>query len=255
MNSCLEPPQAVVDLFVSGGERRKEPDHVLEWPGLQQEQAPRASVVDDAVGERRVGLLRPAIDDQFDREHAAQATDVADRRNASLQHQQSVSQRRADRSGAIDDPLCFEDVEHGQRGCTGDGVAGVGAPEPSRQGRIHHLRVADDGGQGQSAAQALCQGDEIGLDGCVLVGEHPAGSSEPGLDFVGNQDDAVIRRERSQLLQEFERGRNEPAFAELGLDDDRRDLIGCGVCGKEAAECVERTGCGPPSVHVGYGAW
>src|ERR1700719_3207657 len=47
-------------------------------------------------------------------------------------------------------------------------------------------------------------------------------TSESALDFVANQHDAVAVADRSQCLHEFERCRDEAAFAENGLDDDSR---------------------------------
>ena len=60
---------------------------------------------------------------------------------------------------------------------------------------------------------------QIGLDARVLDGEHPPRAPEAGLDFVGDQQNAVGIADASQLGEQLRRRDVESAFALHGLDD------------------------------------
>jgi hypothetical protein len=55
------------------------------------------------------------------------------------------------------------------------------------------------------------------------IGKQLARAREAGLNFVGDEQDAVPVTERAQAAEEFWRRDVEPAFALHWLDDDRRD--------------------------------
>ncbi len=60
----------------------------------------------------------------------------------------------------------------------------------------------------------------------MLAREHPARPAHAGLDFVRDEQDAVLARELAQPLMELRRGHDVAAFALDGLDDDAGHLIG-----------------------------
>ncbi len=65
------------------------------------------------------------------------------------------------------------------------------APGPSRSAASPKARQRADR---QAAAEALGQGDDVGLDAVGLVGEPVAGAADAGLHLVEDQQRAVPRR-------------------------------------------------------------
>ena len=60
----------------------------------------------------------------------------------------------------------------------------------------------------------------------VLAGEHLAGAAHARLHLVDDQQDAVLRRQLAQALQERRRRHDVAALALDRLDDDRGDFVG-----------------------------
>ena len=58
----------------------------------------------------------------------------------------------------------------------------------------HQLLAGEDPGQRQPRGDALGHDQDVGLDVPVLDREHLAGPPEPGLDLVGDEQDAVLAR-------------------------------------------------------------
>ena len=67
---------------------------------------------------------------------------------------------------------------------------------------------------------------DVRLDAGELDREHLPGAPHARLHFVGDQQDAVLRRQLAQPLQELVRRDDVAAFALNRLDDDRRDFVG-----------------------------
>lgn len=74
----------------------------------------------------------------------------------------------------------------------------------------------------------------------MLARKERAGAAESGLDLVGNQHDAVLVGNASQLVQKGRRRRYEAAFTEDGLDDECRNAVRRYDRVKELAERRDR---------------
>ncbi len=61
----------------------------------------------------------------------------------------------------------------------------------------------------------------------MLAGEHRAGAAEAGLDFVGDEEDAVFVAEVDEHFEVVGRRCDEAAFAHHWLGDYRRDFFVC----------------------------
>ena len=92
--------------------------------------------------------------------------------------------------------------------------------------RVHDLGAARDGGERQTARDALGGGDQVRDDALVLAGEPLAGAAEAGLDLVGDEDDAVVSAHHAASAAGSPRRLDEPALARDRLDDDRGDVVG-----------------------------
>ncbi|SVK46432.1 Uncharacterised protein [Acinetobacter baumannii] len=119
-------------------------------------------------------------------------------------------------------------------------VTGIGAAQPARRRRIHHLGAARHRRQRHSARQAFRHSDQIGLNAVVLHGEQLAGTGEAGLHFVGDQQDAVLVAQRAQRLHEIGRRHVETALALHRLQHNGRHLLGIDIRFKQAIQAVHR---------------
>jgi hypothetical protein len=75
----------------------------------------------------------------------------------------------------------------------------------------------------------------------VLASEEPAGPAEARLNLVHDENDSVLRRNASQLVQKDGGCRQETAFAEDRFDDHRRHTIGGDDAVKdlgEGSQCI-----------------
>src|SRR5712691_339521 len=85
---CLESvfpgPERLVQLRVGDHERHEDADAVRVDPRFEEQQAALGGGFDDPGGELGGRLLRAAVPNQLDRQHRAEAADVADRLPASL---------------------------------------------------------------------------------------------------------------------------------------------------------------------------
>ena len=59
-------------------------------------------------------------------------------------------------------------------------------------GDVHDVGATGHRGQRQAAGQSLGGGDQVRDQSFMLTGEPRSGAGDPGLDLVGNQQDAAI---------------------------------------------------------------
>ena len=75
------------------------------------------------------GSFVAAVLDELDRQHRADAADVADRLEPLLPREHARADGLADPLRALEQPLLLEHVEDGHRGGERDGIADVGAAD------------------------------------------------------------------------------------------------------------------------------
>ena len=173
---------------------------------------------------RQVRVRRPAVADarldQLDRDHEAEPARVADRRVAARETAQAGEELVAARAGVGHESLVLDDVERGVGGGARHDVAAVRAAVRARLPGRHHLRPCQDPRQRQPRRDALGHDQDVRLDAPVLDREHLAGPPEPGLDLVGDEQDAVLAGDLAEPGQEPRRRDDVPALPEHRLDDD-----------------------------------
>jgi len=178
----------------------------------------------ETVAELGGALFGSLVADELDADHEAEAADGADVAETLGPGSQAGHEVVADEAGVFDE-FFFEQVQSGERGGDGDGVAaeggGVGAGRP-----IHDVRTGDHGRKGHAAGDAFGERDNVGDNAEVLGGEHAAGAAHAGLDFVVDEQDAVLVGDAAELLVEAPVGHQVAAFALDGLDDDGGDFFG-----------------------------
>ena len=186
--------------------------------------------------------------DELDREHGADPAHVADDVVLLLQRRAGPACRALSMRRALGEQVVALDLlEHGDRGGGGDRVAAEGAAEAAGLRRIHDLGAAGDGGEGETARDALRAQHEVGHEPEVLARVVRAGAGHAALDLVGDEDDAVRRAPLLQRGQVAVGGNHEAALALDGLDDEAGEVggaddlleVGDRACGRiGAAEAV-----------------
>ena len=81
--------------------------------------------------------------------------------------------------------------QHGERGGAADRVAAEGGAVRARAEQVGRVAERDAGADRQAAAEALGQGDDVGLDAVGLVGEPVPGAADAGLHLVEDEQRAV----------------------------------------------------------------
>jgi hypothetical protein len=71
----------------------------------------------------------------------------------------------------------------------------------------------------------LPEGEDVGLDTEVFVGPQLAGDPHAGLHLVENEQEFILVRELTQLVEELLAEVIVPAFALDRLDDEARDVV------------------------------
>src|SRR5277367_6731460 len=94
--------------------------------------------------------------------------------------------------GSCGQVFLLHEFDVGQRGGAGDRVAAKGGEVVSRLESCGNLGPGGEGAQWKTVGDAFGSDQNVRVDSVVLVGEHLAGAAEAGLDFVGNEQNAVL---------------------------------------------------------------
>src|SRR5256885_9032324 len=98
-------------------------------------------------------------------------------------------------------------------------IAGKGATQAAGAGCIHDVSAAGDGRDGQTSAQRLGSNHNIWLDAVLLTGEERTSARDAGLDFISDEQDAVLPAQCTDFLEVIRGRGQETAFAQHWLSD------------------------------------
>ena len=172
----------------------------------------------------RARRLRIGIDHEVEADEQAAAAHVGDRPAAPRDAAQPVEEHAADARRVLDEPLVEDRLDRHQRRGGRQRVAAVarrrGARQRERLGG--HDRVGGDHGAHRIPRRhPLPHRHDVGRDAVVIAAEHPARAAEAGDHLVGDEERAVLARDRVHARQEAV-GRHDVAGGALHrLDDDR----------------------------------
>src|SRR5215211_201943 len=215
--------ERLVQLGVAERQRRQHADAVGVDPGLDQQQSALRGGIGDGGGERWSGGLRRRIGHELDREHRAEAADVADVRPALLPGEHARPYLLAEERCPRAEILLRDHVQHRERGSLRYRIADVGAADRGIRRRVHDLATPDHAGERQPHRDRLRDRDQVGLDAVVLDPEELPGAGEAALDLVHDHYDPVLVAEMANALHELLRSDHEATLALHRLDHDRRD--------------------------------
>src|SRR5580700_11256251 len=122
----------------------------------------------------------------------------------------------------------LDEVDVGEGGSAGDGIASEGGEMVAGFEGGGNFGAGGEGAQGESVGDALGGDQDVGDDSVVLDGEHFAGAGEGGLDFVGDEEDVVLVEDFLYLFEIVWRRNDDAAFAHDWLGDERGYVAGGG---------------------------
>ena len=119
-------------------------------------------------------------------------------------------------------------------------VTGIGPAQSAWRWGIHYLGATNDARQRETAGEAFRHRHQIRFHIIMLHGEQLAGTSETGLHFIGDQQNAVGIAQVAQRLHEIGRRDVKAAFPLDRLEDDGRDLIRRNIRFENALQAFQR---------------
>jgi len=100
----------------------------------------------------------------------------------------------------------LDHLQDRKRGFAGDGISAEGPTDAADARSVHDLGSPGDAGDRQSPPRDLARDQQVRLDAELLACEHGSGARDARLDFVGNNENAVLAADRGQSLEEPWRG-------------------------------------------------
>ena len=143
--------------------------------------------------------------------------------------------------------LFLVDLHRSQTGRAGQRIAAEGAADGTCGGGVHDLVTAGDRRNRHAAGEGLRGGHDIrggARLGPVFGGEVLAGTAVAALDFVSDEQDAVLVADLAHGLDPLDRGGDEAAFALERLDEQTGDFIGRNALVEHLLQAVHIVGDG-----------
>src|SRR6476646_9265346 len=182
------------------------------------DQATFQRLMEQGAGNRPIQRhLGRAIGNQFDADHQATSTDVADEAIFVLQLLECIEHQRADPGGIFDELFIEDGLDGGQAGRSGQWISAVAGRTPtwlSERFGGHTFERRRDGTEWKTAAYALADRHDVGLKAELFGRPHRSRSAEAGQDFICDE-------QRAEFICDFPYGVNEV----VGRDDVARRAL------------------------------
>src|SRR5579872_2621102 len=130
--------------------------------------------------------------------------------------------------GAGGEIFFLHEIDVGESGGAGDGIASEGGEMVAGFEGCGNFRARGEGAEGESVGDAFGGDQNVGDDSVVLDGKHFAGTGEAGLDFVGDEKDVVLVEDFLYLFEIVWRRHDDAALAHDWLGDERGYVAGSG---------------------------
>ncbi len=156
---------------------------------------------------------------------------------AVAQFGEALAQQQADPGDMIDEAGREDDVEHGVADRHRERIAAEGGAVNADRHAARGVGGGEARAHRETAADALGDGHDVGMNPGVFIGEQAPGAPDAGLDLVEDQQQRVLVAQGAQPAQE---GRRHDPHAALALDRFDEDRPGAGpdrrLDGVEVAE-------------------
>ncbi|EAU67297.1 hypothetical protein STIAU_4929 [Stigmatella aurantiaca DW4/3-1] len=213
------------DVGVDAARQQHQP--LLQGPGLHH------------LGELRVRRMAARLA-ELHRQHGPQPPHFRHLGHLRLQPLQLDAQDVPQFVGPFHQAFVLDDVQHRVRRRDRQGVARVGASEPTWLRCIHHLRPARHRRQGEPSRQGFGRHDQVRMHIVVVHREPLPRAREAGLHLIGNEQDAVLVAQLSQAPHQLGGRHVEAALSLHRLDEDGRHPLGLDVRLEEVLKRPER---------------
>src|SRR3984957_14276463 len=164
----------------------------------------------------------PLFFDNFWANHQAEASHMSDGRQSHFF--EPVTKIFSERLHAFPEAILHVKFDGSECGGTAYRISKKGTGMQRFAGRsrpgIHHRRPPDAGSRGKSRRQSLSKTEKVRKHAELITGKKCAGSIEPSVDFIENEQDLVSVTNLSEHTQKVERGHHFAAAPLAGLDDN-----------------------------------
>ena len=109
--------------------------------------------------------------------------------------------------------------------CTCDWVSTVSSAKARNVNRIHDFGTTSYASKRQSACNSLCCDNHVWHNIFMFYCKHVSGTCKTGLNFIGNEDNAVIGRILWKCWQESLRWDDEATFTLNRFDNDCSNVV------------------------------
>src|SRR5580704_10427888 len=130
--------------------------------------------------------------------------------------------------GAGGEIFFLHEIDVGEGGGAGDGIAAEGGKMVAGFEGGGDFGACGEGAEGESVGDAFGGDQDVGHDSVVLDGKHFTGAGEAGLDFVGDEEDAVLVEDFLYLFEIVWRRTDDAAFAHDWFGDEGGYIAGGG---------------------------
>jgi len=168
---------------------------------------------------------RRAVDGELDADHEAFAANLLDEGIFFREFFDAGVNFGATSGGVLEDFLFFEKFQEFERDGADHGTAAerCAVYAGTDAGRDGFGR--ENSAEGQTGGERLGDGDEVRLPRKFLVSKIAAGAPEPALNFVGDEQSAVLRGEGAGAIPECLADGIDSAFALNGFENDGADVF------------------------------
>src|ERR1700737_3867829 len=191
--------------------------------GRQEAQRKIVGAIDEQTTLHGLADERRAIDGKFTTDHQAFAADFTDESEFRGELHQAVAQLRAAHADIFEELFVLDDLEELQgNGASQRAAAKRGAMHPGRDASGNLLR-GENGAERKTGGERVGNQRNVRLRRKLLIAEKSAGAAKPALNFVGDQESAVLRGKRASAIPENFAEGIDPAFALNWFQKDATD--------------------------------
>jgi len=123
--------------------------------------------------------------------------------NLAASFRKAVAQFLAAHADIFEELFFFDDLEELEGSGTNQRAAAKrGAVHPRRDARSNVL-LGENGAERKASGERLGDQNNVRLRGKFLIGEEAAGAAEPALNFIGDQESAVLGGKRASTIPEY----------------------------------------------------
>src|SRR2546423_9243781 len=188
-----------------------------EW--RQQAQSKIVRAIDEQAAAQGLSDEGISVNGKLDANHQAFAADFADEIEFGAQSGETFVQLRGAFANIFEQPVFLDDVEKFQRGGADQRSAAKGSAMQAGRNASGYRFGSQDCAQRQARGERLGDQNDVRLRRKLLVAKIAAGASEAALNFVGDEQTALLHSQGARAVPESSRYGVNSALALDGLEN------------------------------------